>query len=116
MLRIALEGWTVRSGVVSLTVYPELTRLIVESRELSAIMSASFGTARYKERNGATTTEGVTETATAMSNRQSTNQCPIPNLNQLPDYQITRLPDPRMPFPFSTGLVGSLDHSDHDPA
>jgi hypothetical protein len=46
-------GWLEFIEAARLLTSMELTRLIVESRELSAIMSASFGTARYKERNGA---------------------------------------------------------------
>ena len=45
-------GWLEFIEAARLLKSPELIRLIVESRELSAIMSASFGTARYKERNG----------------------------------------------------------------
>ena len=45
-------GWLELIETARLLKSKELIRLIVESRELSAIMSASFGTARYKERNG----------------------------------------------------------------
>jgi len=45
-------GWLEFIEAARLLTSSELIRLIVESRELSAIMSASFGTARYKERNG----------------------------------------------------------------
>jgi four helix bundle protein len=45
-------GWLEFIEAARLLTSMELIRLIVESRELSAIMSASFGTARYKERNG----------------------------------------------------------------
>ena len=45
-------GWLEFIEAARLLTSPELIPLIVESRELSAIMSASFGTARYKERNG----------------------------------------------------------------
>src|SRR5580765_4247926 len=45
-------GWLEFIEAARLLTSMELIRLIVESRELSAIMAASFGTARYKERNG----------------------------------------------------------------
>ena len=45
-------GWLEFIEAARLLKSSELTRLIVESHELSAIASASYGTARYKERNG----------------------------------------------------------------
>jgi four helix bundle protein len=45
-------GWLEFIDGACLLTSAELTRLLVESRELAAIMSASYGTARYKERNG----------------------------------------------------------------
>ena len=45
-------GWLEFIEAARLLKSSELVRLIVESRELAAIMSASYGTARYKERNG----------------------------------------------------------------
>jgi four helix bundle protein len=45
-------GWLEFIEAARLLKSSELVRLIVESRELAAIVSASYGTARYKERNG----------------------------------------------------------------
>jgi hypothetical protein len=44
-------GWLEFIDAAGLLKSEELQRLLTESRELAAIMSASFGTARYKERN-----------------------------------------------------------------
>jgi four helix bundle protein len=44
-------GWLEFIEAAKLMTSSELPRLIVESRELAAIMSASYGTARYKQRN-----------------------------------------------------------------
>ena len=44
-------GWLEFSEAAELLASPELKQLTVEARELSAIMSASYGTARYKERS-----------------------------------------------------------------
>jgi four helix bundle protein len=44
-------GWLEFIDGAGLLESDELQRLLTESRELSAIMSASYGTARYKERN-----------------------------------------------------------------
>jgi len=44
-------GWLEFAEAAGLLESARLKRLIVEARELSAIMSASYGTARYKERN-----------------------------------------------------------------
>ena len=44
-------GWLEFIEAAELLASAELKRLITEARELSAIMSASYGTARYKERN-----------------------------------------------------------------
>jgi len=45
------QGWLEFIDAANLVVSPDLPRLITEATELSAIMSASVGTARYKERN-----------------------------------------------------------------
>jgi four helix bundle protein len=45
------QGWLEFIDAANLIVSPDLPRLITEATELSAIMSASVGTARYKERN-----------------------------------------------------------------
>jgi four helix bundle protein len=45
-------GWLEFVEAAKLLALPELTRLIRESRELAAIMSTSYGTARYRERRG----------------------------------------------------------------
>src|SRR3989442_514767 len=45
------QGWLEFIDAANLVVSPDLPRLITEATELSAIMSASAGTARYKERN-----------------------------------------------------------------
>ena len=44
-------GWLEFIEAAGLLKSDELQRLVAESRELAAIMSASYGTARYKERN-----------------------------------------------------------------
>jgi four helix bundle protein len=44
-------GWLEFIQAARLLDSKELCRLLVEAGELSAIMSASYGTARYKERN-----------------------------------------------------------------
>jgi four helix bundle protein len=44
-------GWLEFIDGAGLLKSAELERLLAESRELAAIMSASYGTARYKERN-----------------------------------------------------------------
>ncbi len=44
-------GWLEFIEAAKLLASAELDRLIAEARELAAIMSASYGTARYKERN-----------------------------------------------------------------
>jgi four helix bundle protein len=44
-------GWLEFTEAAELLKNEELQRLLSEARELSAIMSASYGTARYKERN-----------------------------------------------------------------
>jgi len=44
-------GWLEFIDAARLLKSDELDRLIAESHELAAIMSASYGTARYKERN-----------------------------------------------------------------
>ena len=44
-------GWLEFSEAAKPLASEELERLTVEARELSAIMSASYGTARYKERH-----------------------------------------------------------------
>jgi four helix bundle protein len=46
-------GWLEFIETANLQRSPELSALIVESRELAAIMSASYGTARYRERSAA---------------------------------------------------------------
>ena len=46
-------GWLEFIEAAKLIVVAELDRLLQEARELLAIMSASAGTARYKERNPA---------------------------------------------------------------
>jgi four helix bundle protein len=45
------QGWLEFLEVAKLTRSTDLPRLIVESRELVAIFSASVGTARHKQRN-----------------------------------------------------------------
>ena len=45
-------GWLEFIDAARLLTSEELQRLLAESRELTAIMSASYGTARYKDRNG----------------------------------------------------------------
>jgi four helix bundle protein len=45
------QGWLEFIEAGRLTTSPDVQRLLTESTELSAIMSASVGTARYKERN-----------------------------------------------------------------
>jgi len=44
-------GWLEFIEAADLLKSGELHRLLAESREIAAIMSASYGTARYKERN-----------------------------------------------------------------
>ena len=44
-------GWLEFVDAAGLLNSEELRRLIAESREIAAIMSSSYGTARYKERN-----------------------------------------------------------------
>src|SRR5438445_7506900 len=44
------QGWLEFIEAANLIVCSELSRLLTEATELSAIMSASVGTARYKER------------------------------------------------------------------
>ena len=44
-------GWLEFIEAAGLLKSDELQRLLAESRELAAIMSSSYGTARYKERN-----------------------------------------------------------------
>ena len=44
-------GWLEFIEAAHLLQSPELPRLIGEARELAAIMSASYGTARYRDRN-----------------------------------------------------------------
>jgi four helix bundle protein len=44
-------GWLEFVEAARLLTSDDLQRLLAESRELAAIMSASYGTARYKERN-----------------------------------------------------------------
>jgi hypothetical protein len=46
-----LKARTMRFSLAGLLKSDELQRLIAESHELAAIMSSSYGTARYKERN-----------------------------------------------------------------
>jgi len=45
-------GWLEFIKAARLLASPDLERQIAEARELAAVMSASYGTARYKERNG----------------------------------------------------------------
>jgi four helix bundle protein len=45
------QGWLEFIEAAKLIVSSDLPRLIGESRELTAIFSASAGTARYKQRN-----------------------------------------------------------------
>jgi four helix bundle protein len=45
------QGWLEFIETGKLIALPDVTRLLTEATELSAIMSASVGTARYKERN-----------------------------------------------------------------
>ena len=45
------QGWLEFIEAAKLLASPELPRLLNEATELSAIMSASAGSARYKERN-----------------------------------------------------------------
>ncbi len=45
-------GWLEFIESAKLRASAELERLIAEARELAAIMSASYGTAKYKEKNG----------------------------------------------------------------
>jgi four helix bundle protein len=45
------QGWLEFIDAASLIVCPELPRLLAEATELSAIMSASVGTARFKKRS-----------------------------------------------------------------
>ena len=94
-------GWLEFIDAAGLLKFAELQRLVTESRELAAIMSASYGTARDKERNKRNRRNGV-------ANPQSPT-----------NYAITRLPNyPMRPsaYPASTGREGSDDHSDHEPA
>ena len=44
-------GWLEFIEAAGLLKSDELQRLIAESHEIAAIMSSSYGTARYKERN-----------------------------------------------------------------
>lgn len=44
-------GWLEFIEAAGLLKSDELRRLLAESREIAAIMSSSYGTARYKERN-----------------------------------------------------------------
>ena len=44
-------GWLEFTEAAELLKSSELNQLIAEARELAAIMSASYGTARYNERN-----------------------------------------------------------------
>ncbi len=46
-------GWLEFMQSAKLLGSEEMERLIAEAKELTAIMSASYGTARYKERNKA---------------------------------------------------------------
>jgi four helix bundle protein len=45
------QGWLEFIEAAKLVVSTEVTRLVAESHELTAIFSASVGTARYKQRN-----------------------------------------------------------------
>jgi hypothetical protein len=44
-------GWLEFIDAAQLLKSEDLNRLLAESREIAAIMSSSYGTARYKERN-----------------------------------------------------------------
>ena len=46
-----VQGWLEFIETAKLIISDELTRLVGESHELTAIFSASAGTARYKQRN-----------------------------------------------------------------
>ena len=109
-------GWLEFIEAANLLRSPELSRLIAESRELAAIMSASYGTARYRERQGDNDQRPKRGSADQsnppipQSNPQSQSNPPIPQSN----YPITRLPDP--PSLVRPAATDRSTTRDHDPA
>jgi len=61
------QGWLEFIEDAELMKSPELTRMIAEATEISAIMSASYGTARYNQRNRR---NGWEKTETRVSRRR----------------------------------------------
>ena len=90
-------GWLEFIEAAHLLRSSELTRLIAESRELAAIMSACYGTARYRERQGDNDQRPKRGSADQSNPPIPQSNYPIPQSNYpIPqsNYPITRLPDP----------------------
>jgi len=83
-------GWLEFIEAAHLLRSSELTRLIAESRELAATMSACYGTARYRERQGDNDQRPKRGSADQSNPPIPQSNYPIPQSN----YPITRLPDP----------------------
>src|SRR5256885_11409337 len=67
------QGWLEFIDASALIKSPEVARLVQESDELTAIFSASVGTARYKERNPLRSSEAAPD-GPIRPNRQAPNQ------------------------------------------
>ena len=81
------QGWLEFIEAAELITSAEVARLLAEATHLTKIVSASYGTARYNERNRRDN-RGAT--------RETINKTIRPTTNQLPNYpttQLTQLPN-----------------------